>query len=226
MNQSHATERAALAAAEILPHTGVIGLGSGRAAARFIEKVGLSISDGRRLVGVPTSEQSRTLAERLNIPLLDDAGPWEIDLCVDGADEVSDDLDLIKGGGGCHLREKIVNQCSRFNVIIVDESKLSHKLGERKMVPVEVMQFGHQATGKHLQRFGAVALRQNNGTPYLTDAGNFIYDLSTGPIANPAALEVELHGIAGVIEIGLFVARADIVIVGSDSGVRRLMRQP
>jgi ribose 5-phosphate isomerase A len=112
MSNDEAKRRAARAALELLPESGVIGLGTGSTTHFFIEGVGELVRAGRRLVGLPTSKQSRALATQCGIPLLDDAGPWQIDLCVDGADEVSDTLDLIKGGGAAHTREKIVNFAS------------------------------------------------------------------------------------------------------------------
>lgn len=224
MDANAAKRAAAEAALALLPAEGVIGLGSGSTARIFIDGVGALVKGGRRLVGVPTSEESRRQAESLAIPLLDDAGPWDVDVCVDGADEVSRALDLIKGGGGCHAREKIVNQAARSNVIVVDESKLSEKLGERWAVPVEVLPFGHRSTARALERFGSVSLREKDGAPWLTDAGNFIYDVRAGVIDDPAALERELACLPGVVDTGLFVGRADRVIVAGASGIRELRR--
>ena len=146
MSNDEAKKRAARAALELLPESGVIGLGTGSTTHFFIEGVGELVRAGRRLVGLPTSKQSRALATQCGIPLLDDAGPWQIDLCVDGADEVSDTLDLIKGGGAAHTREKIVNFAAKQNLIIVDASKLSRQLGEKRAIPVEVLVFGHLTT--------------------------------------------------------------------------------
>jgi ribose 5-phosphate isomerase A len=224
MEFSEAKRQAANAALSLLPAVGTVGLGSGSTASIFIEGVAKAIGEGKKLRCVPTSGQSRALAQGLGIPLLDDIGPWNIDLCVDGADEVSENLDLIKGGGGCHLREKIVNKSSRFNVIIVDESKLSSRLGSRFVVPVEVAPFGHQATATHLRQFGIVTWRKKNGAPWLTDSGNLLYDINVGPIDSPGQLDSEVHQIPGVVETGLFVGRADLVIIGSVSGVRRRER--
>ena len=210
---------AAAAAAELVPEEGVIGLGTGSTTRHFIAEVGRLVASGRRLVGVPTSRRSRELAESLGIPLLDDLGPWTIDACVDGADEVSDELDLIKGGGGAHTREKIVNRHSRQNIIIVDDTKLSQRLGEKRAVPIEVVIFGHRATATSLARFGDAALRLAGDNPFVTDSGNYIYDLETGPIADPVELEEELRHLPGVVETGLFCGRADIVIVAGTTGV-------
>jgi ribose 5-phosphate isomerase A len=222
MDPNEAKRLAARAALEMLPESGVIGLGSGSTAKLFIDGVGELVTKGRKLVGVPTSEQGRAQAVSLGIPLLDDTGPWAIDVCVDGADEVSSALDLIKGGGGCQTREKIVNFSSRTNVIIVDDTKLSQRLGERWPVPVEVLTFGERSTVAALGRFGEVKLRLKDGAPWMTDAGNFIYDVAVGPIDAPDRLDRDLHAIPGVVETGLFCDRADVVLVAGPSGVREL----
>jgi ribose 5-phosphate isomerase A len=214
---------AALAALEELPEHGVIGLGTGSTAKIFIDELAKLVHAGRKLVGVPTSQASRAQAEALGVPLLDDAGPWSIDVTVDGADEVDASLNLIKGGGAAHTREKIVNHASRRNVIVVDPAKLSQKLGESWHVPIEVLAFGHATTARALGAHGVPALRTRDGAPVRTDAGNLIYDLKAGVIADPAGLDAALHAIPGVVETGLFVARVDVVIVGG-TPVRRLDR--
>jgi ribose 5-phosphate isomerase A len=202
----------------------VVGLGSGSTARMFVEELGALVRDGLRIVGVPTSESTRALAQSVGIPLLSDEGPWEIDVCIDGADEVSSELDLIKGGGAAHTREKIVNFASDRNIIIVDDSKLSQQLGERWSVPIEVLPFAHLTTREHLARLGNPMLRRKDGAAVRTDSGNLIYDLETGPIEDAGDLDAELHIIPGVVETGLFVARADVVIVASAHGVRKLER--
>lgn len=225
MDVGEAKRQAALAALDLLPEEGIVGLGSGSTAKLFIDEVGKLVKAGRRLTGVPTSDASRRQAESLGIPLLDDAGPWTIDVCVDGADEVSDALDLIKGGGGCHTREKIVNHASKTNVIVVDDSKLSRRLGERWKVPVEVLKFGHESTAAALGRFGAVERRLKNGAPYETDSGNFIYDVHAGVLDDPAGLERALSLLPGVVDSGLFVGRADIVLIAGSAGVEKRSRR-
>lgn len=213
---------AAEAALAELPERGVIGLGTGSTAAFFLEALARRIRDGAQYVGVPTSEASRVLAERLGIPLLDDAGPWTIDVTVDGADEVSDALDLIKGGGGAHTREKIVNASSRRNVIVADATKRSRLLGERRAIPLEVLRFGVGSTLHHLAALGAATIRTTpDGRPVPTDAGNLLVDLATGPMDHPASLDATLRAIPGVVETGLFLARADVVIVSPPLAVLR-----
>jgi len=221
---SQAKREAARAALELLPERGVVGLGSGSTAELFIEAVAELVAAGRDLRGVPTSEASRRKAAQLGIPLLSDSGPWSIDVCVDGADEVSEALDLIKGGGGAHSREKVVNHAARTNVIVVDESKLSRRLGEKWAVPVEVLCFGVLSTWKWLERHGTVTQREHAGRPFLTDAGNYILDLRAGAITEPGVLDRQLRSIPGVVETGLFIARADVVVVAGARGVSQLRR--
>ena len=211
---------AARAALDHLPEAGVIGLGSGTTAAAFIEELAPLVLAGRRYIGVPTSEATRGLAAGLGIPLLDDEGPWGINVCVDGADEVSAGLDLIKGGGYSHAREKIVSAAAALRVTIVDEYKLSDRLGERRAVPVEVLVFGHRQTALALAEFGAVRLRERGGRPAISDAGNLIYDIDVGPMERPADVDAALHAIPGVVETGLFIGHTDILIVGAAAGVR------
>ncbi|MCW5803272.1 MAG: ribose-5-phosphate isomerase RpiA [Deltaproteobacteria bacterium] len=224
MTIDDAKRAAARAALDELPESGIIGLGTGSTTRFFIDAVGEAVAQGRRYTGVPTSEASRAQATALGIPLLPDDGPWDIDVCVDGADEVDDQLDLIKGGGGAQTREKIVNYSAVRNVIIVDDSKLSPRLGTKWHVPVEVLPFAHLATRAHLARLGDPILRQKDGAAVKTDAGNYIYDVRCGLIPDPAALDRAMHDIPGVVETGLFVRRADVVLVASAAGVRRLVR--
>ncbi len=200
----------------------IVGLGSGSTSRLFVEELAVRVRAGLRVVGVPTSESTRALAESLNIPLLGNEGPWDIAVNVDGADEVSERLDLIKGGGAAHTREKIVNFASKRNVIIVDASKMSSRLGERWSVPIEVLQFASGTTRAHLERLGKPVLRTRDGAIVRTDAGNLIYDLAAGPIQDPGGLDRQLRAIPGVVETGLFVGRADVVLVADPSGVRRL----
>jgi|HubBroStandDraft_2_1064218.scaffolds.fasta_scaffold340270_2 ribose 5-phosphate isomerase A len=226
--QEDAKKLVARAALLELPERGVIGLGSGSTARLFIDEVGALVRAGRDFRGVPTSDASRAQAEELGIPLLGDDGPWAIDVTVDGADEVDPSLCLIKGGGGAHLREKMINYASKKNVIVVDETKLSAHLGDKWSVPVEVVCFGSQETAEKLAPFGRPVLRrlaaEKGGAVFVTDTRNLIYDVATGPMSDPSAVERAMRAIPGVVEIGLFVGRADVVLVASESGVRRLTR--
>jgi ribose 5-phosphate isomerase A len=225
MSDDEAKQRAARAALEFLPESGVIGLGTGSTTRFFIEGVAELVRAGRRFTGVPTSKHSRALASQLGIPLLDDPGPWQIDLCVDGADEVSAALDLIKGGGAAHTREKIVNFASKKNLIIVDASKLSPLLGEKRAIPVEVLVFGHLTTERALEHFGRPVLRLLGDAPLLTDSGNYIYDVSVAPLSDPSAVDRALRQVPGVVETGLFCGRTDWVIVAEAQGIRQLSRE-
>lgn len=225
MDPESLKRHAARAALEFLPEAGIIGLGTGSTTRYFIEGIGELVKKGRSFVGVPTSDQSRKLASACGIPLLGDDGPWDVLLCVDGADEVSDSLDLIKGGGGAHTREKIVNFASRRNVIIVDESKLSRHLGQRRAVPVEVLPFAHYQTAHLIGALGKPELRHQGGSVLRTDSGNYIYDLECGPIADPRALDATLKSIPGVVETGLFCGRTDAVVVARGAEIEVLHRR-
>jgi ribose 5-phosphate isomerase A len=224
MTIDDAKRTAARAAVAELPDSGVIGLGTGSTTRFFIDAVGEAVRAGKRYTGVPTSEASRKQATELGIPLLPDDGPWDIAVCVDGADEVDPQLHLIKGGGGAQTREKIVNFSARKNVIIVDGSKLSKHLGDKWHVPVEVLPFAHLATKQHLAKLGEPVLRMDGSAPRKTDAGNLIYDVRCGQILDPAALDLAMRTIPGVVETGLFVGRADVVLVARETGVERLTR--
>ena len=215
---------AARAALDELPLDGIVGLGTGSTAGFFLEVLRGAIAAGRRYVGVPTSDETRQRAAALGIPLLGDDGPWSIAVTVDGADEVVASLDLIKGRGGSHTREKIVSAASAKTVIIVDDTKCSRLLGERRPVPVEVLAFAHRSTSARLLRFGRPVQRRLGGASFRTADGNLLYDLEVPPIVDPALLEAELLAIPGVVESGLFIGRADIVLVGSSHGVERLVR--
>ncbi len=229
-----AKRNAALAAIALLPPAPAdgpvvtLGLGTGSTAKLFVEELAQLVARGARYRGVPTSQSTRAQAESLGVPLVadTDAEPWDIALCVDGADEVDPRLNVIKGGGGALTREKIVNFAARQNILIVDESKLSAQLGDKWHVPIEVLRFGHHETARRLGALGRPTLRRNksDGAPFLTDAGNYIYDVALGPLPDPAHTDALLGAITGVVETGLFVGRADLVIVAGAHGTRTLVR--
>ncbi|HXX71436.1 MAG TPA: ribose-5-phosphate isomerase RpiA [Candidatus Acidoferrum sp.] len=219
---------AAEAAANRVEDGMVLGLGTGSTAAYFLQALGRRLAeDGLRVSGVPTSEQTASQARNLRIPLTSFAEHVVIDLTVDGADEVElGTLSLIKGHGGALLREKIVAAASKRLVIVADESKLVERLGQLVAVPVEVVKFGWQATGRSLTQIGAnPSLRLGvDRKPFLTDGGNYIMDCAFGPIAHPKEIAHHLDHIVGAVEHGLFLGLAKEVIVGGREGVRTLKK--
>ncbi len=208
----------------------VVGLGTGSTAVWAVREVGRRLAAGelRDIVAVPTSDRTAADARALGIPLLADDVPWEIDLTLDGADEVDPALELVKGGGGALLREKMVAQASRREVIVVDDSKPSPALGTHFALPIEVVQFGLATTQAWLRGLGATpTLRQGNGgQPYRTDSGNLIVDAAFGPIADPGALADTLAGHAGMVEHGLFVGLADTLVIGHADGTVTVQHRP
>ena len=203
----------------------IIGLGTGSTAAFVVEALARRHRGGLRIIGIPTSERTAAQAKAAKIPLTSFREHREIDLTIDGADEVErDTLNLIKGLGGALLHEKIVAAASRRVAIVVDGLKLVDQLGSRTPVPVEVVAFGLEATQAALESIGATArLRQSaTGEPFITDSGNRIIDCSFGPIADAATLERRIRQVVGVVESGLFIGRANVVFVANTSGVHRL----
>jgi ribose 5-phosphate isomerase A len=212
---------AAERAVEFVESGMVVGLGTGSTAAYVIERLAARVAGGLDIVAIPTSERTAAQARRLSIPLASFATHRRIDLAIDGADEVERaTLDLIKGLGGALLREKIVAAASDRFVVVVDGEKLVDRLGEHTPVPVEIVQFGWEATAAALQELGAEpVLRLGNGRPFVTDGGNVIVDCHFGPIADPGAIEERINMIVGVVENGLFVGRSSAVVVASERGI-------
>ena len=201
----------------------IVGLGSGSTAALAVSALGKRVREGLRIIGIPTSERTAAQARALEIPLATLAEYSQIDLTIDGADEVeTGSLDLIKGLGGALLREKIVADASRRFVIVVDETKIVKHLGERGPVPVEVVPFGWQAAARKLTDLGANAVLRKgaDGEPFRSDGGHYILDCTFGPIGDTKALASELDHIVGVVEHGLFIGLTSEVHVGGASGVR------
>jgi ribose 5-phosphate isomerase A len=211
---------AAAVAVEFVENRMIVGLGSGSTSELAIRLLAEKVKAGLKIVGVPTSVTTEKLAKRLRIPVAGDFGSLKkVDLTIDGADEVDPQLNLIKGGGGALTREKIVASRSERVIIIVDEKKLVRRLGKISL-PVEVLPFGWRSTMEILRSFGARAkLReQKPDTPFRTDNGNYIVDCVFGKIKNPPSLAQQLKNIVGVVEVGLFVGRADLVVVGRSNG--------
>ena len=228
MNVQTLKQQAAEYAAEFLQSGMIIGLGTGSTAIFATRRIARRIQSGDLcdVLAVPTSLATEAAALELGIPLTTLAEQPRIDITIDGADEVDPDFNLIKGGGGALLREKIVAQATARLVIVVDDSKLVDRLGRTWAVPVEVIPFGWQSQAAYLQSLGAApVLRQDGDQPYQTDQGNIILDCDFGPIADPAALASQLKSRAGIVEHGLFIGMARDVVVADEDGLRHL-REP
>jgi ribose 5-phosphate isomerase A len=222
--QNQWKKAAAESAAALVEDGMVLGLGTGSTAAFFVEALGRRLAeDGLRITGIPTSRHTEELALSSKIPIGSFAEHAQIDLTIDGADEVErGTLCLIKGHGGALLREKIVAAASRRMVVIADETKVVERLGSLVSVPVEVVRFGWQATGRSLAKIGGnPSLRLGkDSTPYVTDGGNFIMDCAFGMIGDAKEVAHRLDHIVGVVEHGLFLGFASEAIVGGRGGVK------
>jgi ribose 5-phosphate isomerase A len=220
---------AALRAIEEVEDGMVLGLGTGSTAAFVVEGLAGRVKSGLHVVGIPSSERTAAQARRLGVPIATFAEYQKLDMTIDGADEVElGTLNLIKGLGGALLREKIVAAASRRLVIVVDQEKLVERLGAHTPVPVEVTQFGWQATAGALERLGCIPERRytTREQPFVTDEGHFILDCRFGPIANPGALETRIAATVGTVENGLFVGRSSMVVLASATGVEVLVPPP
>ena len=227
--QEKLKQEAAHRAVEFIKSGMVLGLGTGSTAAYAVKQIAkrLKAGDLMNIVGIPTSIRTEKLARELDIPLGELNAQPAIDVTIDGADEVDPHLNLIKGGGGALLREKVVAQASRRNIIVVDESKLSPRLGTRWALPIEVIPFAAKAEENFLKLLGAtVSLRlDEQGQPYQTDQHNYIFDANFGEIANPNRLAAKLNERAGIAEHGLFLGLAADVIVAAQNEIRHLKRE-
>ncbi len=215
---------AAAKAVELVQDGMLVGLGTGSTARFFTEGVGSLVAEGMKLRGVPTSRATAELAASLGIPIVTEL-VGQIDLAVDGADEVDPALNLIKGRGGALFREKLVAAAAKRFVVVVDESKLVKALGVG-VLPVEVLPFLWRSTAQRIAAIGvSLVVRGGEETPYVTDNGNLILDLTVpGPINAVEELAMELKSITGVVEHGLFVGMTDTVIVAGAEGPRAIGR--
>lgn len=198
-----------------------IGLGSGRAAQAFVKALGERVENGLQVHGVPTSEETATLARSVGIPLLALSEAGILDLTVDGADEVDPNLELIKGYGRALVRERIVAASSRRLIILVGEEKLVAQLGARGKLPVEVTPFALPLCERRLAAIGCQPVPfVQDGRLFVTDNGNHIIDCQIEPIADSAALELAIRAIPGIVGAGLFLGMADAVLVGDSKDFR------
>ena len=218
---------AAESAAQLVKNGMVIGLGSGSTAEIAIRLLGGKVKNGLQIIGVPTSEKTNQIARGLGIPLATLEDYPELDLTIDGADEVElGSLDLIKGRGGALLREKIVASSSRRMIIVVDESKIVDRLGSHGEVPVEIVSFGWRSTARRLEKLGwkPVLRFGADGLPFVSDGGHYILDCSFEKGTSVQAKAAPLHDTVGVVEHGMFLGMATEAHVGSATGVRVLRK--
>lgn len=204
----------------------VVGLGTGSTATHAVRFIGERVCEGLKIRGIPSSIHTQQLAQELGIPLTDFDECQEIDVAIDGVDEFDPQLHLIKGGGGAMLREKIVASATKKFVIVADSTKRVAMLGEFP-VPVEVIPFAQALVAKEIAALGAsVKMRlDKDGNRYVTDEKNYIFDCTFGKIPDPAALSAQLKSIPGIVEHGLFVNMADVILLASDSGVQEIRKQ-
>jgi len=218
--------QAAIAALDEIQSNMIVGLGTGSTASHFIRELGKRVHAGLHVLGIPTSEASRQLAEEVGVSLTSLKEHPEIDVTVDGADEVSPALDLIKGLGGALVREKIVAHASKRVIIVVDDSKMVTQLGTRAPIPVEVVPFAVDSVMLKLVRWkGSVKIREKSGRPFVSDNGNTILDWQHDAIYDPGGVETKLKSITGVVDSGIFSNVAAMVIVAGGSSIRKILRK-
>ncbi len=211
---------AALKAVEYVQDGMVVGLGTGSTAKHLVLALGDKVKAGMKLRAVPTSQETAALAKQCGITLIDSDNRWSIDVAIDGADQVDPSFNLIKGGGGALLKEKIVATSAKQFIVLVDYTKQVPVLGGSFPLPIEVVPFGWGSTAREIETLtnSKVALRERNDTPFTTESGNLILDVHIERIDRPQELESALNLIPGVVETGLFVGRTDVLIVGTASG--------
>jgi len=219
-------EMAAREAVKLVKDGMVVGLGSGSTASIAIRLLGDKVREGFKITGIPTSRDSEHLGRSVGITIGELKDYPEVDLTIDGADEVDPKLNLIKGLGGALVREKIVAAATRHEVIVVDDSKLVDHLGQKAPLPVEIVRFAWESTVRRLGRFGCEPrVRMKGGIAFITDNGNMIADCRFPRIDDPAELEARINLVPGVVDNGLFVGLAHRVVVASKDGVRTMTRE-
>ena len=207
-------------AAEYIQDGMVIGLGSGSTVYWMMKKLGEMVAGGMNVKGIPSSIRTEGWAHDFGIPLTDFSEVQLLDLAIDGANEIDPQFNLSKGGGGSLVREKIVNANSKKLIIIADESKVISKLGKSPL-PVEILQFGWEVTSAKIAQLGCdPVLRVREGERFVSNNGNYIVDCAFDSIPNPEQLHNELKLMLGVVETGLFIGMADIVIIAGETEVK------
>ena len=221
MKTEHLKKIAAEKATEEIQNGMVVGLGTGSTVYYALLKLGVMVRNGLDIIGIPTSEDTEKIATEQGIRLSTLAEHATIELTIDGADEVDPRLNLIKGGGAALVREKIIANASERLLIVVDESKVSQVIGTTYALPVEIIQFGWEATQRMVNQIcGKSDLRGGIQKPLITDNGNYILDCQFNGIPEPEKMELLLNNIPGVVENGIFAKRADKVIIGTTDGIK------
>jgi len=217
---------AARAAVQLVPEGSIVGLGSGSTATHALHYLAERVRGGLKIQGIPTSQKIKRLAEQIHIPLTTLEEHPQVDIDIDGADEIDPQLNLIKGGGGALLREKIIASASRRFVVVAESTKQVARLGKFPL-PVEVIPFARTLIKARIEALGAanVALRQYAyGNPFVTDEGHHILDCTFGAIRDPAGLAQNLCAMPGVVEHGLFIGMAEIALIGKAGQVLEIKR--
>lgn len=224
-----AKKAAAIEATKLVKSGQVVGLGTGSTVRYAIIELGRRVrEEDLDIVGIPTSYQSMMLAAEVGIPLTNLFETPSIDIAIDGADQVDFELNLIKGGGAAHTREKVVDSLAKQFVVVVDETKVVEKLGKKQPVPVEVLPFALPAVVRKLEELGgkpSLRMASEKDGPVVTDNGNFVVDVDFGVIENPAELDQKVRSIPGVVETGLFIGLADVVFVGCKTEDVKILRR-
>ncbi len=213
--------QAAVQAADYVQDGMVVGLGTGSTAKHMIVALGERVRKGLRIRGVPTSRETADLARQQGLTLIDSVDEWIIDVAIDGADQVDPRLNLVKGGGGALLKEKIVAASAKQFIVVVDHTKRVPVLGRTFPLPIEVVPFGWGSTVRQIEGIsgGKATLRRRGDQIFHTEAGHYIVDVQIQGIADPRDLEARLNEIPGVVETGLFVGRTSLLLVGTPAGV-------
>jgi len=227
MSNENEKELAGRSAAQLVRDGEIVGLGTGSTAYFAVIALGERVKAGLKITGIPTSIATGELAQKLGIPLTTLAQNPVIDIVIDGADEIDPHLNLIKGGGGAHLREKVIASASKKMIVIADSTKVVDYLGKFPL-PVEIIDFGRPVVERKIAALGASIKQRTckDGSPYITDNGNPILDCTFGKIADPPALAATLSAIAGVVEHGLFINLAKLVLVGKGNSVVEISARP